>query len=184
MIESEPRALAPLVPCPGVPEPEAREHVEGSGLGAAILHGDADQDVLRRGLGVLDRHVEVPSRFEGARLEKLELAVPSAAAAILLDEPGIGILGMRVLVEPLEVRVRGGGVEIEVVLLDVLAVIALGTRETEVALLQDAVAPIPQGEPEAKALMIVGDAEDAILTPAIRARARVVMREVVPGRAV
>src|SRR5712691_1245950 len=174
MVEGEPRALAPHVPCPGVPEPEAREHMEGSSLGAAILHGDADQDVLRRGLRILDRHIEVPPRLEGARLEKLELAVPSAAAAILLDEPGIGILGMRVLVEPLQVRVRGGGVEIEVVLLDVLAVIALGTRETEVALLQDGIASIPQDEPEAETLVIIGDAEDAVLAPAIRSRARVV----------
>ncbi len=158
--------------------------MEGSSLGAAILHGDADQDVLRRGLGILDRHIEVPPRLEGARLEKLELAVPSAAAAILLDDPGIGILGLRVLVEPLQVRVGGGGIEIEVVLLDVLTVIALGPRETEIAFLQDGIVPVPQDEPEAETLVIVGDAENAVLTPAIRPRTRVVMREVVPGRAV
>src|SRR6266581_1683335 len=144
MVEGEPGALASLVPGPGIPEPEAREHMEGSSVGAAILHGDADQDVLRRGLRILDRHIEVPPRLEGARLEKLELAVPSAAAAILLDDPGIGILGLRVLVEPLQVRVGGGGIEIEVVLLDVLAMIALGTRQTEVALLQDGVVPVPE----------------------------------------
>ena len=100
------------------------------------------------------------------------------------DSRELTSFGLRVLVEPLQVRVRGGGVEIEVVLLDILAVIALGTCETEVALLQDRIASIPQGEPEAETLVIVGDAEDAVLAPAIRARTRVVMREVVPGRAV
>ena len=42
----------------------------------------------------------------------------------------------------------------------------------------------PQGHSKTQALMIVGDARDAFLAPAIGARARVIVRRIVPGRAV
>ena len=155
-----------------------------SGLGPAILHGDADQDILGRGLRVLDGHVEVSPVLEDSRLEQLELALLPAPSTVLVDKLGVWILGLRVLVEPFEVGVRWRGVEVEVVLLDVLAVIAFGARQAEVALLQDGVAPIPQGEGEAEALVVVGDAEDTVFTPAVGARAGVVVGEVVPGGAV
>ena len=58
-------------------------------------------------------------------------------------------------------------VEVEVVLLDVLAVIALGTGQPEEALLDDGVAPVPEREREAEPLVVVGDAADPVLAPAI-----------------
>src|SRR5205807_2544208 len=97
---------------------------------------------------------------------------------------GSRIFGLRVLVEPLQVGVSRSGIEIKVVLLDVLAVVTLGAREAEITLLQDGVAPVPESHGEAEALVVVGDAENAILAPAIGARAGMVVREVVPGRAV
>ena len=79
---------------------------------------------------------------------------------------------------------RGRGVEVEVVLLHVLAVVALVAGQAEQALLQDRIAAVPQGEGEAEALVVVADAEQAVLAPAVRARARVVVGEVLPGGAV
>ena len=76
----------------------------------------------------------------------------------------------------------GVDVEVEVVLLDVLAVIALAVGEAEEPLLEDRVAAVPQREREAQAAarssLMPGD---AVLTPAVGARARVIVREVVPG---
>src|SRR5207245_11322094 len=75
------------------------------------------------------------------------------------------------------------GVEVEVGLLDVLAVVALASGQAEQALLEDRVAPVPQRQREAQPAVIVGDSGDAVLAPAVRARARVIVRKGVPGRA-
>ena len=76
-------------------------------------------------LGVLDDDVEVAVLVEDAGVEQLELGALAAAAAVLLDQPAVGKLGLRILVEELHVGVRRRVVEVEVVLLDVLAVVAL-----------------------------------------------------------
>ena len=78
----------------------------------------------------------------------------------------------------------GVAVEIEVVLLDVLAVIALAVGQAEQPLLEDRVAAVPQREREAQPLLVVADAGEAVLAPAVGARARLVVGEVVPGVAV
>src|SRR5713101_2603159 len=180
----EARPLAAVVPCPGVPEPQRRQDVDRRGLGPAVRDGDANQDVLGRSFGVLDRDVEVPTFRKGSALQELELLLPPPAASVFLDEAGVGILALRVLVEPLHIGMGRCGIQIEVVLLDVLAMVALGTGEAEVALLEDRVAAVPERQREAEALMVVRDAQDAVLAPAIGARARVVVRKIVPGRAV
>ena len=62
-------------------------------------------------------------------------------------------------------------VEVEVVLLDILAVIALAVGQAEQALLEDRVAAVPQREGKAQTLLLVADAGDAVLAPVIGARA-------------
>jgi hypothetical protein len=80
--------------------------------------------------------------------------------------------------------VRRRVVEVEVVLLDVLAVVAFVRREAEEALLEDGIALVPEREAEADALVAIRDAGQAILVPAVRALPRMVVREVLPGVAV
>ena len=76
------------------------------------------------------------------------------------------------------------GVEVVIELLDVLAVIALAVGQAEQPLLQDRVSAVPQGQREAQPLAAVADAGDAVLAPAVGARARLIVREVLPGVAV
>src|SRR5262249_43222304 len=68
----------------------------------------------------------------------------------------------------------------EVVLLDVLAVVPLAVRQTEEPLLEDGVLAVPQGDGEAQELVVVGDPGQAVLSPAIRPRARLIVAEVIP----
>src|SRR5205814_7499594 len=75
-------------------------------------------------------------------------------------------------------------VEVEVIVLDILAVVGLGVGESEDALLQDRVAAVPEGESEAEPLLLVADPSQSVLTPVVSARARVVVGEVIPGAAV
>ena len=98
-----------------------------------------------------------------------------APAAAGLDEVGVGERRLRILVEVLHVRVGRRAVEVEVVLLDVLAVIALAVGQAEQPLLEDRVLAVPQGQREAEPLLVVGDAGQAVLAPAIGARAGLVV---------
>ncbi len=137
-------------PAPGVAEPQRRQQVQRRRVRAAVADRDADEDVVGRGLGVLDLHVEVAAVVEDARVGQLELRLAARPRAVLAAQPLVRELGLRVLVQRLEVRVRRRGVEVEVRLLDVLAVVALVIGEPEQAFLQDRVAAVPQREREAQ----------------------------------
>jgi len=58
-------------------------------------------------------------------------------------------------------------VEVEVVLLHVLAMVRLAVGQAEQPFLEDGVLPVPQGQAETELLLVVGDARDAILAPAV-----------------
>ena len=134
------------------------------------------EDVLGRGLGVLDEDVEVAVLVEDAGVEQLVLELAArAAGGWSSTRSSYGIRRLRVLVEILHVRVRRRAVEVEVVLLDVLAVVALAVGQAEQPLLEDRVLAVPEREREAEPLLVVGDAGEAVLAPAIGARARLVV---------
>ena len=171
-------------PRPRVPEPDRWQHVNRRRFVATVHDGDAAQDVFRGRLGILDEDVEVAMVREGAGVDQLVLRLAAAAAPVLLHEFRVRERPMRILVEVFHVGVRRSAVQIEVVLLDVLAVVAFVARQPECALLQDRIATIPQGHREADDLVPVADAGEAILVPPVGARAGVVVREVLPGRPV
>ena len=152
--------------------------------GATIERFDPHADVFRPGLGIFDEHIEVAIIVEHTRVQQLELRhLATGPRAVLLDQSAIRKLRLRILVQILHVRVRRRRVEIVVELLHVLAVVSFLTGEAEQALLEDRIALVPERHREAEMLAPVGDSRDAVLVPAIRARARVVVRDVVPRRA-
>ena len=171
-------------PAPRVAEPQRRQQVQRRLLRAAIRRRDADQDVVAGALRVLDLHVVVPAVVEDAGVRELELHPRAAARGVLLHDLRIRERVDRILVEELHIRMRRRRVEVEVVLLHVLAVISLVATEAEEALLQDRVAAVPHRDGEAQALVVVADAADPVLAPAVRSRSRMVVGEVVPRRAV
>ena len=158
--------------------------MEPGGRGPAIVDGDADQDVVGACLGVLEEHVEVAVVVEDARVEQLVFDLLPRPSAVRLHEVSIRELPLRILVEVRHVRVRGRRIEVEIVLLDVLAVVPLAVGEPEESLLQDGVALIPEGEGEAEALLVVRDPPETVLAPAIGAGAGLIVAEVVPRVAV
>ncbi len=128
-----------------------------------------DQDVFRIRLRVLHFDVEVPALREDTGVHQLELRDVLSASAVLFDQPAVGEFGLRVLIKKAHVRVRRSAVQIEVVLLDVLAVIALASRQPEQALLQDGIAAVPERDGEADLLMPVGNPCQAVFVPAVGA---------------
>ena len=66
-------------------------------------------------------------------------------------------------------------------LLDVLAMVALGIRQAEQPLLQERVPLLPQGKGQAQPLLVIAAPGNAILTPPVRASPRLIMTELRPG---
>ena len=82
----------------------------------------------------------------------------ASAARFVATRSSYGNGGLRVLVQPALVGVGRQVVDVEVVLLDVLAVVALGVGQAEEPLLEDRVVLVPQREREAQPLLVVADA--------------------------
>ena len=150
-------------------------------LGAAIVDRELDEDVLRRFLGVLNEHVEVTVLVEDPGIDQLIFELVLSSAPVRFHEVGIRERRLGILVQVLHVRVRGRAIQVEVVLLDVLAVIALGVGEPEESLLKDRVRAVPERQGKAEPLLVIGDAGQAVFAPAVGPRTRLVMAEVVPG---
>ena len=75
-------------------------------------------------------------------------------------------------------------IEVIIQFLNVLAVIAFAACEAEEALLYDRIVAIPKRQRKADSLVTVADAGDAVLVPTIGARAGMIVRKIVPRRAV
>ena len=142
---------------------------------AVILELDAHQHLGRRGLRVGDVDRPVAIVVEHTGVEQLELRVLEAAPVV--DELLVGKRRLRIVVAPAQQCVAREAFEVPPVLLDVLAVVALRAGEAEHALLQDRVVAVPQRERETELVPDVGEAGHPVLVPAVRARARVVVRE-------
>src|SRR5262249_8714717 len=140
---AHPRTLRAVVPGPGVAEPERRKHVDRCRLGSTIGDTDPDEDVVRAGLRVLGEDVEVSALVQGPRVDELGLRTAPRTGTVLLDEPAVWKLALRILVQRTHVGVCRRGIEVIVALLDVFAVVALRAREAEEPLLQYRILPIP-----------------------------------------
>ena len=155
-----------------------------AGFRSAIAYTDLDQDVVRRLLGILDKNVEVTVFIEDPGIEQLILHVAAGAPLVGLDQIFVGIRRLRILVQILHVRVRRRAVEVEVILLDVFAMVAFAVGQPEQAFLENRVFAVPQRHAEAQQLHVVGDAGQTVFAPVIGARAGLIVGEVVPRVAV
>src|SRR5208283_996920 len=89
-----------------------------------------------------------------------------------------------ILIQVLHVGMCRRAVEVEVIFLDVFAVVSLAVGQAEHAFLQDGVFAVPQGNAEAQQLLRIADTGHAVFAPVIGAGAGLVMRKVVPGIAI
>src|SRR5262249_50639344 len=173
-----------VAPGPGVAKPKGRQQMEDRRFWATIRHGDPDQDVVRRRLGVLHEDVKVTSFLEDPGVEQLELGVPLAAPAVLVEQPLIRELRLRILVERFEVRVRRRGIEIEVALLAILSVVALRAGQPEQSFLENGIAAVPQRQGKTQAALPIANPQQPVLAPAIGTAASMIVWKILPGRPV
>src|SRR5262249_33914280 len=153
-------------------------------LRAAIVYGNADQQIFRRLFRILHKNVKVAVLVEDPGIEKFIFKLLPRATFVRFHQIQVREFALGILVEVLHVGVRGRTVDIEVVLFDVFAVVALAVGKPEKALLQNGIPLVPQGERETEPLAVVGYPGDAVFSPSISPRPGLVVRKIVPGIAV
>src|ERR1039457_6903458 len=154
------------------------------GFRPAVPRRDADSDVFGGRLRVFHEDVEVAVLAESAGINQFVFGILTRALCILADEFVVGKWHLRIFVQELQIGTRRSGVEIVVILFYVLTVIPFAIREPEKPLLQDRVLFVPERESETDALVAIADAADSVLSPAIGARTRMIVRQIVPRVAV
>src|SRR2546426_4062541 len=155
-------------PDPGVPKPERRQNVKVAGSRPAICDRNTNQDIVGRALGVLGKNIEVAVLLKYSRVHQLKLRCISSPAPVLRNQPPVRELTLRIFVERLQVGSGRSGIQIEILLLHVFAVVAFRAGQTEKPLLENRVTAIPESERKANPALTVSDAEQSVLAPAIR----------------
>ena len=131
-------------------------------------------------LGVLHDHVEIAVLVEDPGVQQLVLHLLLAPAAVGGHQVPVRERPLRILVLALHVRMRRRAVQVEPVLLDVLAMVALAIVQAEHPLLENRVGAVPQRQRQAQPLALVADPGDPVLTPPVSTRPRLIVGEVVP----
>src|SRR5205807_748310 len=131
-----------------------------------------------------DEHVKIAIVIEDTRVQQFILELGAAAALTGVNEIRVRERGLRIFVQVLHVRMRRRAVEVEVIFLYFFAVVAFAIGQAEKTLLEDGVLAVPEGEREAELLLVVGDAGNAVLAPAVGAAASLIVAEIVPGVAI
>ena len=125
-----------------------RQQVQLGGGGTAIEGFNADADVFGVGFSILHENVPVAVVVEDTGVEEFVfrayLSKIGTVAPVLLNQIGVRIFGLRILVQHAHVAVRGRAVEVEPVFLNILAVDTLVAGKAEHALFEDGVASVPQ----------------------------------------
>ena len=140
-----------------------------------IARRDADEDVIDGGLGVLYQNIKVAIAVKHPCIEQLILRVMSIALAIFLYELMVGEGGLGIFIEILHVGMGGGRVEVEVIFFNVLPMIAFIAGEAKEPFFQDRITAIPERQGKTQPLVVIGDASETVLTPAIGSRTSVIV---------
>jgi hypothetical protein len=102
-------------------------------LRPSVANRYAHENVIRTDLCVFKKDVEVAIILEDACIDKLILEVFPGTSAICLNKIHIRVLTLGILIEVFHVAVCGRRVEIEVILLNVFAVVSFTIGKTEEA---------------------------------------------------
>jgi len=178
------RAAIVASPLPGISEPERRHYMNGRSVWTAVGDADADQQVLRLGLGVLHRHIEIAPLVEYSGVNELKFLITFAAEAVFFAKLIVWVLGLRIFVEILHVGVARCVVQVKIIFLYVLPVISFRSGQTEKPFLQVGVSAVPQSKGETQKLVPITNTSYTVFVPAVGTRSSVFVREVAPRRAI
>ena len=96
-------SLVLVSPYPRVPIPQCRKDVNSRSAGAAVAHFDPYEDVAWIVVSVLHEHVPVLPLVEHSRVFQFVFGVVQPPPLVLLEQFGVRVLALRVLVQALHV---------------------------------------------------------------------------------
>src|SRR5262249_38314878 len=128
---------------PTIAKPNRRQHMKFGSFRSPIVNGDLDQNILRRLLCIFDEDIEVPILIKNAGVDQFIFKLLAISSGVGLNQFVVRIGGLWVLVQVLHVGVGRGAVQVEVVLLDVLAVVSFAVGQSEQTLLENRILAVP-----------------------------------------
>ncbi len=141
--------------------------MQRGGFSTTVKYCHSDQDIFRGGFGVLHKNVKVLIAVKNTSIKKLIFRIKEPAYAVGDHQVLIRVCLLRILVKVLHIGVGRSGIEIEIILLDVLAMVTLAVGQTEQPLLQYRVFAVPEGNSKAEQLFVIRDACQAVFSPFI-----------------
>src|SRR5262245_55334595 len=97
------------------------------------------------------------------------------------DELVIRVGQLRILIQVFHIGMGRVAINLELILLHILAVVAFAIGQTKQTLFDNRVLTIPQGQGKAELLLIIRNSGQTVLAPTIGAGTSLVVAEVVPG---
>src|ERR1700747_3131597 len=97
----------------------------------AISYTYLDEEVFGRLFRILQKDVEIAIFVEDSGIQEFILHVAAITSPVRLDQSVVRKRRLRILVQVLHVGMGGRAIEVEVVFLDILAVVGLAVRQTE-----------------------------------------------------
>src|ERR1700735_5575060 len=122
---------------------------------SAIPRGYANENIFRIGLRVFHENIKVTILRENSSIYQLVFLILARSFAIFGNQLLVREFSVRILVQIFQIRTGRRGVEVVVILFDVLAMIAFAIGEAEEALFEDRVFLVPHGECETNVLVTI-----------------------------
>src|SRR5262249_45061222 len=113
--------------------------------------------------------------IEDVGIKQFEFRLIFSASPVFLDQSAVWKLRLWILVQILHVRVCRRAVEIEVVLLNIFAVVTFIAGQTEDPLFENRITLIPQSYGKTEKLTAIGNPCNPIFIPAIHTRAGLIV---------
>src|SRR5215469_15161838 len=111
-------------PSPRITKPKMREKMNDRGFRSAVSRRNLNENIVRAALGVFHKNIEITVIIENPGIDQLVFRIQFSSAPIFSHQRGIGELPLRILIENLEIRMRGSRIQVVIELLDILAVIS------------------------------------------------------------
>src|SRR5208283_5198035 len=129
------RTLHANTPGPHIAKPEGRENYNLGCLLRAVGNGNADVNIVSVLFRVFCEHIKVATPLKNAGVDKFVLGKVQPAISIDGDQFVVRKFSLWVFIEGFKVRVRRGGIEIEITLFNVFSMIPLRPGKSEEPLL-------------------------------------------------
>ena len=134
-----------IAPIPLIAQPQGGQQGELCSLRPTIHHLDSDQQILRSGLGVINKNIKITLLCKDPRVHQLIFRLLTAAPLILFKQLAIREFLLGIFVQPPHEAVGWRVQQMIKIILDVFTVIPLSIGQAKGAFFENGITAIPKG---------------------------------------